>query len=116
MSDLALQLSENGRQWLIHRPLEIVLYVVLAVVVRYLLHRGIDRLVRGNRRDGDSAPRRFGVARLRGALGGRRLPTVRRRTVDDPAKAQRDREARPGGRSGPRPSARSSNPQCRSWC
>lgn len=94
MSDLAFQLNENGRQWLIHTPLEIGLYVVLAVVVRYLLHRGIDRLVRGNRRDGDSGPRRFGLGRLGGRLSGSRLPAVRRRTVDDPAKAQRDREAR----------------------
>ncbi len=94
MSDLAFQLSENGRAWLIHKPLEIGLYVLLAVAVRYLLHRGIDRLVRGNRRDHDAAPRRFGLGRLSGRLGGRGLPAVRRRTVDDPARAQRDREAR----------------------
>lgn len=47
MSDLAIQLSESGRDWLIHRPVDIAIYVVLALAVRYVLHRAIDRLVQG---------------------------------------------------------------------
>ncbi|MGV7750580.1 hypothetical protein PJM50_30475, partial [Mycobacterium kansasii] len=70
MSDLALPFSVSGQQWLIHKPLEIGIYVVLAVVLRWVLHRAIDRLVRGGSgRDADSAPRRFGLDRLRGRLG-----------------------------------------------
>ena len=96
MSDLAFQLSENGRQWLVNKPVEIGLYIVLAVAVRYVLHRGIDRLVRGNGGRADGAePRRFGVL---GKLGGSRLNSgklaVRKRNPDDPGKAERDRENR----------------------
>lgn len=50
VSDLAIQLSESGRDWLIHRPVDIAIYVVLALAVRYLLHRAIDRLVQGAKR------------------------------------------------------------------
>ncbi|WP_019200567.1 mechanosensitive ion channel family protein [Tsukamurella sp. 1534] len=89
MSDLALQLSENGRQWLIHTPLEIGMYVLLAVALRFVLHKAIDRLVRGNRREGPPKQRRFGL----GSLGGGKLAAVRRRD-EDPARAERNRESR----------------------
>lgn len=40
---IALSLSETGREWLIERPLQIVGYAVLAVVLRVVLHRVTDR-------------------------------------------------------------------------
>lgn len=59
VSDLAIQLSESGRDWLIHRPVNIAIYVVLALVVRYVLHRAIDRLVQGAKRtDPGERPKR----------------------------------------------------------
>lgn len=66
MSDLAIQLSESGRDWLIHRPVDIAIYVVLALAVRYVLHRAIDRLVQGARRpESAEHPRRQWWAFLR---------------------------------------------------
>lgn len=43
MSDLAFQLTDTSREWLIDKPVHIAIYIVLALVVRYLLHRLIDR-------------------------------------------------------------------------
>ncbi|KQU30377.1 MULTISPECIES: mechanosensitive ion channel family protein [unclassified Rhodococcus (in: high G+C Gram-positive bacteria)] len=40
---LALSLSDTGRDWLIQRPLQVLGYALLAVVLRYILHRMIDR-------------------------------------------------------------------------
>lgn len=80
MSDVALELGVTGRQWLLHIPLEIGMYVLLAIALRFVLHRGIDRLVRGNRRD--TAPRRRRLGRWRAAI-------VRR--PDDPEKGDRNR-------------------------
>lgn len=40
---LALSLSDTGRDWLIERPLQIVGYALLAVFLRFALHRMIDR-------------------------------------------------------------------------
>lgn len=66
MSDLAIQLSESGRDWLIHRPVDIAIYVVLALAVRYVLHRAIDRLVQGaGRPESTEHPRRQWWAFLR---------------------------------------------------
>lgn len=44
MSVLAFELTETSREWLIRRPLEIALYIALALVVRFVLHKAIDRM------------------------------------------------------------------------
>ncbi|MBJ8346019.1 mechanosensitive ion channel family protein [Antrihabitans sp. YC2-6] len=46
MSQLAIELTEAGRVWLIQRPIEIVAYIALALLIRFLAHRGIDRLTK----------------------------------------------------------------------
>ncbi|MDG3008593.1 mechanosensitive ion channel family protein [Rhodococcus sp. D2-41] len=46
MSDLAFELTGTGRDWLIDRPVHIAIYVALAVAVRFLLHRMIDRMTK----------------------------------------------------------------------
>lgn len=42
----AFELTETNREWLIHRPIEIAIYVAIAVVLRFVLHRMIDRMTR----------------------------------------------------------------------
>ncbi|MFV9455328.1 mechanosensitive ion channel family protein [Rhodococcus sp. NM-2] len=42
----ALDLTVISRDWLVHRPIEIAVYVVLALLLRYGLHRLIDRMTR----------------------------------------------------------------------
>lgn len=42
----ALALSDSTRTWLIERPAQIAVYVVVALVVRFVLHRMVDRAVR----------------------------------------------------------------------
>ncbi|GAB18596.1 putative MscS family transporter [Gordonia effusa NBRC 100432] len=43
MSVLAFQFTDTSRDWLIDKPVHIAVYVVLALVVRYVLHRAVDR-------------------------------------------------------------------------
>ncbi|MGB7365070.1 MAG: mechanosensitive ion channel family protein, partial [Rhodococcus sp. (in: high G+C Gram-positive bacteria)] len=40
---LALTLTDTQREWVIERPLQVVGYAFLAVVLRFVLHRMIDR-------------------------------------------------------------------------
>lgn len=68
MYELAIELSESGREWLIDKPLEIGMYVVLAIVVRLLLHRAIGHLVRGAGGPGPATRRRFGIFGRRPAV------------------------------------------------
>ncbi|AOW93361.1 mechanosensitive ion channel protein MscS [Rhodococcus sp. WMMA185] len=42
----AFELTETSRDWLIHRPMQIAIYVLLAFVLRFILHRFIDRMTR----------------------------------------------------------------------
>ncbi|MCQ4118004.1 mechanosensitive ion channel family protein [Rhodococcus tibetensis] len=42
----AFELTETNRDWLIHRPAEIAIYVVLALILRFALHRLIERMTR----------------------------------------------------------------------
>ncbi len=44
MAALAFELTETSRDWLIDRPIEIAIYVALALVVRLILHKAIDRM------------------------------------------------------------------------
>lgn len=43
LSLLAFELTETNREWLIHKPLAIVGYIAVAIVLRYALHKLIDR-------------------------------------------------------------------------
>ena len=42
----AIELSDSARTWLIERPIEIAVYVVVALVLRFVLNRLIDRATR----------------------------------------------------------------------
>ncbi|RVW02524.1 mechanosensitive ion channel family protein [Rhodococcus spongiicola] len=42
----AMELTDTTRMWLIERPIEIAVYVVVALVLRFVLHRLIDRATR----------------------------------------------------------------------
>lgn len=42
----ASELTDTGRDWLVDRPLQILGYLVLAIVLRLVLHRMIDRFTR----------------------------------------------------------------------
>src|SRR4051794_27185709 len=59
--------------WALVKPLTIVLIVVLAFVARFLLHRGIDRVIGHAGADGESGS---GLLRLRGRISV--LPEERR--------------------------------------
>ncbi|OHT87047.1 mechanosensitive ion channel family protein [Mycobacteroides saopaulense] len=58
VSDLAIQLSESGRDWLIHKPVDIAIYLILGLAVRFLFHRAIDRLFLGAKRTDQAGSRR----------------------------------------------------------
>lgn len=49
---LAFEWTETNRHWLIEAPVRIAVYVVVALVARYILHRMIDRAT-GRRRNSD---------------------------------------------------------------
>lgn len=55
---LAFELTETNRDWLIHRPLAIVSYIVVAIVLRFVLHRLIDRMTKPREKSG-KPPRSF---------------------------------------------------------
>jgi moderate conductance mechanosensitive channel len=106
VSDLAIQLSESGRDWLIHKPIDIAVYVALALAVRYLFHRAIDRLVQGAKRTDQAETRRRWSLFTRRASNPaeddaleeteRRPPAVRtlRGRAQDPARDARRRKRR----------------------
>ncbi|MFD4366885.1 mechanosensitive ion channel family protein [Rhodococcus sp. NPDC058521] len=54
---LAFRLTDTGQEWLIDKPVSIAIYIALALVVRFVLHRAIDRLTR--RQSGEGTPSRF---------------------------------------------------------
>ena len=53
-----LPMSDVTQQWLVEKPVTIAIYIVLALVVRWLLHRGIDRVTAPSRDGSVSAWRR----------------------------------------------------------
>lgn len=59
MSALAFELTESSRDWLIRRPIEIALYIALALAVRLVLHKAIDRMT-----DPDVRRRKRAAARI----------------------------------------------------
>ncbi|BBY81240.1 mechanosensitive ion channel protein MscS [Mycolicibacterium pulveris] len=48
---LAFEWTDTNRHWLIEVPVRIAIYLVVALLVRYLLHRMIDRATTGRRRN-----------------------------------------------------------------
>ncbi|HET8994556.1 MULTISPECIES: mechanosensitive ion channel domain-containing protein [unclassified Rhodococcus (in: high G+C Gram-positive bacteria)] len=78
ISLLAFELTETNREWLIHKPLAIVSYLVVAVVLRYVLHKLIDRMTLP--RDPDRPPKRSILRPLQGRTG---------KTLGDPAARER---------------------------
>lgn len=42
----AFELTETNRDWLIHKPIEIAVYIVIAIVLRFALHKVIDRMTK----------------------------------------------------------------------
>lgn len=42
----AIELTDSARTWLIERPIEITVYIVIALVLRFVLHRVVDRATR----------------------------------------------------------------------
>ncbi|MGA9872620.1 MAG: mechanosensitive ion channel family protein [Rhodococcus sp. (in: high G+C Gram-positive bacteria)] len=52
----AFELTETGRDWLVHRPLQIVGYVLLAIALRWVLHRLIHRFTQRSASESDKPP------------------------------------------------------------
>ncbi|MCV7153241.1 mechanosensitive ion channel family protein [Mycolicibacterium pyrenivorans] len=51
--NLAFEWTETSRHWLVEVPLRITIYVVVALIARYFLHRMIDRATGRSRKKGD---------------------------------------------------------------
>lgn len=49
--NVAFEWTETNRHWLIEVPIRIAAYIVVALIVRFLLHRMIDRATTGKARD-----------------------------------------------------------------
>ncbi|MFC8180593.1 MULTISPECIES: mechanosensitive ion channel family protein [Nocardiaceae] len=52
----AFELTETGRDWLVDRPLQVLGYLALAVVLRLVLHKLIDRFTSRSGSSSDKAP------------------------------------------------------------
>ncbi|SNS79445.1 mechanosensitive ion channel family protein [Rhodococcoides kyotonense] len=52
----AFELTETGRDWLVDRPLQVAGYLALAIVLRLVLHKLIDRFTRRNSSDSTKPP------------------------------------------------------------
>lgn len=66
---LAWELTETNRDWLIHRPIEIAIYLALALILRFAMHRGIDRMsTRSVSTSGAAGERRSQRARTIGSV------------------------------------------------
>lgn len=63
IQDSAFEWTETNREWLIENPARIVAYVVVALIVRFVIHRSIDRATRPRTAGGE--PGR-GTALMRG--------------------------------------------------
>lgn len=78
-------MSETTQEWLVAKPVMIVVYVLLALAVRWVLHRGIDR-VSAPTGDGDAPrlwPRRRGFRTERELRHDHEPPTDRRPRADE---------------------------------
>lgn len=52
---LAFRLTDTWQDWLIDRPVQIAIYIVVALVVRFVLHRAIDQVTRRQNGEGSSS-------------------------------------------------------------
>lgn len=55
--NLAFEWTETSRHWLVEVPLRITIYVVVALIARYFLHRMIDRATGRSRKKGGDVDR-----------------------------------------------------------
>ncbi|MYR05643.1 mechanosensitive ion channel [Gordonia sp. SID5947] len=55
---LAFEWTETNREWIIETPIRIVTYIVIALIVRFLLHRAIDRATRRPKTDSGNTSQR----------------------------------------------------------
>lgn len=66
---LAFEWTDTSRHWLIEVPVRVVIYVVVALILRYLLHRMIDRASGQNRSGDDQGQNKLTLMRhLRGRM------------------------------------------------
>lgn len=72
----AIELSDSARAWLIEWPIEIAVYVVVALVLRFVLHRMIDRATRDRP---DAEPRLLRPLKERLPAGARGAVAAQRR-------------------------------------
>ncbi len=91
MSALAFELTETSRDWLIHRPIEIAIYIALALIVRAILHKAIDRMT-----DPEVKRRKREQSRISSLMTSlrRRAPEPRRSKTPDTAREVALRERR----------------------
>ncbi|MFW0785688.1 mechanosensitive ion channel family protein [Gordonia sp. CPCC 206044] len=84
--NVAFEWTETNREWMIENPIRIVLYVVVALVLRFVLHRAIDRATR-RPATGESSSRKPALLRhLR-----ERAPSATRSAAVAERRAQRAR-------------------------
>ncbi|MCH5642826.1 MULTISPECIES: mechanosensitive ion channel family protein [unclassified Gordonia (in: high G+C Gram-positive bacteria)] len=77
---LAFEWTETNREWIIENPIRIASYVVIALIVRFVMHRAIDRATRrpgAGGRDGASKP--FLIRHLRERTPATRNPEAAER-------------------------------------
>ncbi|TYQ09846.1 UNVERIFIED_ORG: small conductance mechanosensitive channel [Gordonia westfalica J30] len=55
IQNLAFEWTETNREWIIENPIRIVAYVLVALIVRFAIHRTIDRATRPRSRDGEKS-------------------------------------------------------------
>ncbi len=78
--NLAFEWTDTNRHWLIEVPVRIVAYIVVALIIRYLLHRMIDRATTGRPKKSSSTELEGQAKNLRCcdscAIEPRRRPTA----------------------------------------
>ncbi|ATD70869.1 MULTISPECIES: mechanosensitive ion channel family protein [Gordonia] len=84
IQNLAFEWTDTNREWLIENPIRIAAYILLALVVRYAIHRVIDRATRPRSRDGG---RTRGASLIRGFRS--KTPTTERSAQIAARRAQR---------------------------
>ncbi len=63
IQNLTFEWTDTNREWIIENPIRIAAYILVALIVRYAIHRTIDRATRPRSRDGDKSR---GAALMRG--------------------------------------------------
>ena len=84
IQNLAFEWTDTNREWIIENPIRIAAYILVALVVRYAIHRAIDRATRPRSRDGE---RSRGATLMRGLRP--KAPTTERSAQIAARRAQR---------------------------